>query len=164
MAAYSYVQVAPNSTGKLVDTAELTNGVNLVERQIAVIGDPVNAANVAFVDSTGYLYVNVRGVGGATPVGVTPTPAGSAFVALPAPTTNGAPLSSGIIGTEISVAPGASVTYTIAAAQPVSAPTLVRTTANPISSVSWITDQISLAAGVQVYVTASSGTLLYRVV
>ncbi|OXE36913.1 MAG: hypothetical protein CGW95_04830 [Phenylobacterium zucineum] len=43
------IQVAPDSTGKKVDTSELIVGANTVERQRVVIGDPTNAAGLAAV-------------------------------------------------------------------------------------------------------------------
>ena len=42
--AESYVQLQPDSTGKKIDTAELTVGGNTVERQIVVLADPSAAA------------------------------------------------------------------------------------------------------------------------
>lgn len=46
------VQVAPDSTGKKIDTSELTVGANTVERQRIVIGDDSSAAGLAPVDAT----------------------------------------------------------------------------------------------------------------
>lgn len=45
------VQVAPDSTGKKVDTSELTVGANTVERQRVVLADSSNAAGLAVVSS-----------------------------------------------------------------------------------------------------------------
>lgn len=45
------VQVAPDSTGKKVDTSELTVGANTVERQRIVIADDATAASFAYVGS-----------------------------------------------------------------------------------------------------------------
>jgi hypothetical protein len=87
---------------------------------------------------------------------------GSAFQSLPAPTTNGAVLTNGPTGVEITLVPGTSVTYTIAAAQPTSAPTLVRTIQNPAGATSYVVDQINCAAGVGVYLTAVTGVPFYR--
>jgi hypothetical protein len=46
------VQVAPDSTGKKVDTSELTVGANTVERQRIVIADDATAAALAAVKNT----------------------------------------------------------------------------------------------------------------
>jgi hypothetical protein len=46
------VQVAPDSTGKKVDTSEITVGANTVERQRINIADPVTAANIAIVSTS----------------------------------------------------------------------------------------------------------------
>ena len=43
------IQVAPDSTGKMVDVSELTVGSNTVERQRVVIGDPTTATSLADV-------------------------------------------------------------------------------------------------------------------
>lgn len=49
MAAVSagVVQLPPNSTGKIVDTSELTVGANTAERQNICLADPTTAANVS---------------------------------------------------------------------------------------------------------------------
>lgn len=52
------VQVAPDSTGKKVDTAEITVGANTVERQRIVIADNATAANVAAVTAANALKVD----------------------------------------------------------------------------------------------------------
>lgn len=46
------IQIAPDSTGKKVDTSELTVGANTVERQRTVIADDATAAAVAKVQAT----------------------------------------------------------------------------------------------------------------
>lgn|SRR5574337_852801 len=46
---FNFIQPPPNSTGLKIDTAELTNGANTVERQVISLGDPSTAANVANV-------------------------------------------------------------------------------------------------------------------
>ena len=46
---FNYIQPPPNSTGLKIDTAEVVNGSNTVERQIIAHGDPSTAANVANV-------------------------------------------------------------------------------------------------------------------
>lgn len=56
--AFNFIQPPPNSTGLKVDTAELTNGVNTVERQVVVVGDPTTAANVAGVTAGGAVKVD----------------------------------------------------------------------------------------------------------
>jgi hypothetical protein len=47
------VIVSPDSTGKKIDTSELTVGVNTVERQRIVIADPTNATQLATVSASG---------------------------------------------------------------------------------------------------------------
>jgi len=59
--AFNFIQVPPQSTGLKVDTAELTNGANTVERQIITLGDAITAANVAGVTAAGAVNVNVEG-------------------------------------------------------------------------------------------------------
>ena len=59
--AFAFIQVPPQSTGLKVDTAELTNGSNTVERQIITLGDAITAANVAGVTAAGALNVNIEG-------------------------------------------------------------------------------------------------------
>ena len=63
---FNYIQVPPQSTGLKVDTAELTNGSNTVERQVAVIGDAITAANVATVNAGKALNVSLDGISSAT--------------------------------------------------------------------------------------------------
>jgi len=53
MPNFNYVQVQPNSTGVKMDTAELVNGTNTVERQILTLGDPTTAANIIGVVAKG---------------------------------------------------------------------------------------------------------------
>lgn len=50
--ADSYVQLQPDSTGKKVDTAEVTVGSNTVERQRVILSDGVTAAAQALVANT----------------------------------------------------------------------------------------------------------------
>jgi len=64
--AFAYIQVPPQSTGLKVDTAELTNGSNTVERQVAVLGDAVTAANVAAVSASKALNVSLDGLNAVT--------------------------------------------------------------------------------------------------
>lgn len=55
----SYVQLAPDSTGKLVDTAAVihpTSGATQ-QRQIIAVGDPLVAANLQGVDPAGQAFV-----------------------------------------------------------------------------------------------------------
>jgi len=56
----AYVQVLPDSTGKLIDTSELTVDGNTVERQRMVIADPTQASNLAEVSINNALYVESR--------------------------------------------------------------------------------------------------------
>lgn len=53
----SYIQVAPDGTGKKVDQAQITYGGNTVYRQGITLGDPTTGANLAAVDSAGRLNV-----------------------------------------------------------------------------------------------------------
>lgn len=47
------VRLYPDSTGKIIDTSELTVGANTVERQRVAIADPANATGVANVGTPG---------------------------------------------------------------------------------------------------------------
>lgn len=47
------VVVSPDSSGKKIDTSELTVGANTVERQRIVIADPTNATQLATVSASG---------------------------------------------------------------------------------------------------------------
>ena len=47
--ADQFVQVPADSTGKKIDTSELTVGANTVERQRIVVGDPTSATALAAV-------------------------------------------------------------------------------------------------------------------
>jgi hypothetical protein len=49
MATSGIVVLPPDSTGKKVDTVELTVGTNLVERQVVVLGDPTTPTGFAAV-------------------------------------------------------------------------------------------------------------------
>jgi hypothetical protein len=49
----SFVQVAPDSTGKKIDTSQLVDGANTVERQRVVLGDDVDVDMLARVDPGG---------------------------------------------------------------------------------------------------------------
>jgi hypothetical protein len=51
------VQIAPDSTGKKVDTSEITVGSNTVERQRVVLSDPASATGLVNVTTTGALQV-----------------------------------------------------------------------------------------------------------
>jgi hypothetical protein len=48
-----YVQVSPDSTGKLVDTAQLTVNALTVQRQRVAIGDNTTPANYLIIDANG---------------------------------------------------------------------------------------------------------------
>ncbi|GAC1537828.1 MAG: hypothetical protein NVS3B10_29350 [Polyangiales bacterium] len=153
----NFVQVQPNSTGLKLDTAEVTVATVVVERQIIAIASPDATTPLR------YLLPNADGS-----LTATATAIGGAMLSMPAATANGTALSSGPTGTEITIQPGGSVTYTIAASAPGAPPTLYRTTANPVGSASAITDQINLASGVLAYVTAwtapTVGLLTYRTI
>lgn len=76
--AFNFIQVPPQSTGLKVDTAELTNGANTVERQVATIGDALVAANVATVSAGKSLNVSLDGIASATyRAGLAPFSAGT---------------------------------------------------------------------------------------
>lgn len=49
----SFVQVAPDSTGKKIDTSQLVDGANTVERQRVVLGDDIDVNMLARVDEGG---------------------------------------------------------------------------------------------------------------
>jgi hypothetical protein len=53
------VQVAPDSSGKKIDTSEITVGANTVERQRVVISDPVSATQLADVTAAGAIRVDL---------------------------------------------------------------------------------------------------------
>lgn len=53
------VQVAVDSTGKKIDTSEITVGANTVERQRVVIADPVTATQLADVTAAGAIRVDL---------------------------------------------------------------------------------------------------------
>ena len=56
MAQDSYVQIAPDSTGKQIDAAALPNtSGNTVYRQTIAIGDPSNISAVLSIDASGLL-------------------------------------------------------------------------------------------------------------
>lgn len=55
--ADSFVQVAPDSTGKKVDTSQLVDGANTVERQRVVLGDNLDVNALARINSDGELQV-----------------------------------------------------------------------------------------------------------
>ena len=57
MSGDSFVQVAPDSSGKKIDTAELTVAGQLVERQRIALGDGSLPGNVASIDDLGQLHV-----------------------------------------------------------------------------------------------------------
>ena len=105
--------------------------------------------------------------GSATIGSVGVTAIGGAFVALPAGSVNGTLVPSGPTGTEFTCVGGGtpgSVTYTIAAAQPGAAPTLLRQTVAGAAGTSSVIDQVNLAIGTNCYVTASAGIVFYRAV
>jgi hypothetical protein len=60
-AADGFIGIPPDSTGKKIDTSELTVGPNLVERQRYVIADPVAGGNLATVTAAGALKVDGSG-------------------------------------------------------------------------------------------------------
>lgn len=75
--ADSYIQVTPDSTGKKVDTSEITVGANVVERERDVLSDPVDPAGLAQVINTtpaGTEYgLVVRTIGSVSTGGLTDT-------------------------------------------------------------------------------------------
>ncbi len=48
----SFTQVPPNSTGNKIDCVDLIDGADTVQRQVVVIGDPLNATAIEPVGST----------------------------------------------------------------------------------------------------------------
>lgn len=66
MASFNVIQVPPASTGLKVDTAELTNGSNTVERQVVVLGDGNTAASIATVSKSLGLNVSLDGINAQT--------------------------------------------------------------------------------------------------
>lgn len=74
----SFIQLPPDSTGKLLRTFQLTVGANSTQQEAVTIGDPVTAANLLTVDSSGRITVllsdgtNVIGTS-AHPVRIDPT-------------------------------------------------------------------------------------------
>ena len=64
--AFNFIQIPPQSTGLKVDTAELTNGANTVERQVITLGDPLTAANTAAVSASKNLNVSLDGINAQT--------------------------------------------------------------------------------------------------
>lgn len=54
-----FIQVPPDSTGKLVDTSEVLVGANTVERQRVNISDPTTVNNHAAVETDQRLQVGV---------------------------------------------------------------------------------------------------------
>ncbi|GAC1306394.1 MAG: hypothetical protein NVSMB19_18500 [Vulcanimicrobiaceae bacterium] len=153
--------LVPNTTGGFpVDGVVIATAAAAVPagssfRQGAAIGDGGGSGNFAAVSASKDLLTSALSIGGP-------------FIALPAGTTNGAVLTQGQTGVEITIQPGGSVTYTIASVAPTAAPTLFRTTANPVGASSALVDQINLASGSAAYITASTapttGTLCYRTI
>lgn len=60
--APSYIQVAPDGTGKKVDQDQITYSGNTVQRQIISIGDPATGGNVATVDASGRMSISFPNV------------------------------------------------------------------------------------------------------
>lgn len=100
------------------------------------------------------------------PLGVTVGPYGlGAMAAVPGASSTGTPLSAsppaGKRGARLYVPPGASITFTVASAQPSSAPSATITVANPSSNTiptNWDED----LNGQMIYVTAVTGSPLFR--
>ena len=85
-----------------------------------------------------------------------------ALAPVPAPSANGTPLGmppDGYIGTRLYLPAGSSVTFTIAATQPTSPPSPVFTVTPATCGPNW--DE-ALAGGQMVYVTATTGSPLFR--
>jgi hypothetical protein len=62
MADDGFVQVEPDSTGKMVDTSQITTSEGTVQRQRVAIGDSNTAENFANVTGAGALQVDGSGV------------------------------------------------------------------------------------------------------
>ena len=85
-----------------------------------------------------------------------------ALSAVPAATANGAALGSmpaAAVGARLYLPSGASVTFTVAASQPASAPANTFTISQAATGPNW--DE-ALTGGQMIYVTASAGTPLFR--
>ena len=83
-----------------------------------------------------------------------------AMTAIPAGSTNGTLLACPTAsGTRLYLPSGASVTYTVATTAPTAAPTATFTVSSTTTGANW--DE-NLAFGAQVYVTAVTGSPLYR--
>ena len=89
-------------------------------------------------------------------------PIASVFLALPTPTANGTPLSAVGVGIEFRVPPGGSITYTVASLTPTSPPSQTTTISNPSNASGNLVDQVMFPSGLQVYVTAATGSSIYR--
>lgn len=116
-----------------------------------VMVDPTTGAAIGVSSAPLYATLSPNGLG--------------AITATPACSTNGTPLASspptGKRGARLYVPPGGSISFTVAAAQPSSAP-LAITVANPSTNTipaNWDED---LAGAQMVYCTASSGSPLFR--
>jgi hypothetical protein len=84
------------------------------------------------------------------------------LTAVPAGSTNGTALGTppaGTVGVRLYLPAGASVTFTIAASQPASAPAVTFTVSQSGTGPNW--DE-ALSAGEMIYVTATSGSPLFR--
>jgi hypothetical protein len=85
-----------------------------------------------------------------------------ALTAVPAGSTNGTALGSmpvGAVGVRLYLPAGASVSFTVAAAQPAGAPVAVFTASQSGTGPNW--DE-ALTGGQMIYVTATSGSPLFR--
>jgi len=117
-----WVQVPPDSTGKKVDTSELTVGPNTVERQRVVVGDPTTSANLAVVTAAGALRVDNSAAGGTqyneTAVVSAGTAVGTMLIArtsaLPGPITTLAAESNGSLHAMLFGSSGAALAVTAA--------------------------------------------------
>ena len=85
------------------------------------------------------------------------------LAAMPTPTANGAPLGAipaGATAVEFFLQPASSVTFALATSQPGSPPTPTVVVNNATTSTTTFT--LPLAGGVGVYITAQTGTVVYR--
>lgn len=76
-----FVQLQPDSSGKSVDTSELTVSGRTVERQRVVLSDDAGAANVAAVTAANALKVDGSAVTQPVSVATVPLPTGAATAA-----------------------------------------------------------------------------------
>lgn len=68
----SFVQVSPDSTGKLIDNSQLTTTSGTVQRQRVVVGDNTTSGNYLSINSSGAISVSPASATPATATALTP--------------------------------------------------------------------------------------------